>query len=70
VRFRNVDIARVAEAVRQLEVPHVDLFSALGEASLSDLVTEDGLHFMLDGHQRIAREIVQGWSVQGRNEQG
>jgi len=65
VRFRNEDIARVADAIRNLEAPHVDLFSALGEPPPPDLVTEDGLHFLRDGQKRIAREIVQGWSKQG-----
>lgn len=66
VRFRNEDIAHVAAAIRRLDVPHVDLFSALGEAPPPDLVTEDGLHFSRDGQKRIAREIVQGWSNQDR----
>jgi lysophospholipase L1-like esterase len=65
VRFRNEDIARVADAIRKLDAPHVDLFSAFGEAPPADLVTEDGLHFLRDGQKRIAREIVQGWSRLG-----
>lgn len=65
VRFRNEDIARVADAVRTLEAPHVDLFAAFGEAPPADLVTADGLHFLRDGQKRIAREIVQGWSELG-----
>jgi lysophospholipase L1-like esterase len=65
VRFRNEDIARVADAIRNLEAPHVDLFSVLGETLSADHVTEDGLHLRLDGQKRIAREIVQGWSTLG-----
>lgn len=62
VHFRNEDIARVAEAVRKLDAPHVDLFSALGETPPPELVTEDGIHFLLEGQKRIALEIVQRWS--------
>ena len=62
VRFRNEDIARVADAIRKLDAPHVDLFSALGETPPPALVTEDGLHFTREGHKRIAHEIVRGWS--------
>lgn len=65
VRFRNADIALVATAIRNLEAPHVDLFSAFGETPPPGLVTEDGLHFLRDGQKRIAREIVQGWSKLG-----
>ncbi|MFT3928599.1 MAG: GDSL-type esterase/lipase family protein [Myxococcales bacterium] len=67
VRFRNEDIARVADAVRKLDAPHVDLFAALGETPAPDLVTEDGLHFRLDGQKRIALEIVRGWSALARD---
>jgi acyl-CoA thioesterase-1 len=66
VRFRNADIARVAGAVRKLDAPHVDLFSALGETPPLDLFTEDGLHFLQDGQKRIALEIVRGWSTLAR----
>lgn len=61
VRFRNEDVARVADAIRALDAPHVDLFSALGAEP--DLYTEDGLHLVQEGHKRIARDIVQGWSA-------
>ena len=43
-----------------------DLFSALGETALPDLLTEDGLHFLLAGHKRIALEILRGWSALAR----
>ncbi len=66
VRFRNEDIARVADAVRKLDAPHVDLFAALGETPPPDLFTEDGLHFLLDGQKRLALEIVSGWSALAR----
>jgi len=59
VRFRNEDIARVAASIRALDAPHVDLFSAL-EAGL---VTDDGLHLSQAGQQKIALEIVRGWSA-------
>lgn len=59
VRFRNEDIARVAASIRALDAPHVDLFAAL-EAGL---VTDDGLHLSQAGQQKIALEIVRGWSA-------
>jgi lysophospholipase L1-like esterase len=65
VHFSNEDIARVADAVRKLDAPHVDLFAALGETPPPELVTEDGIHFLQDGHKRIALEIVRRWSALG-----
>jgi lysophospholipase L1-like esterase len=62
VRFRNQDIARVADAVRKLDAPHVDLFSALGDDLPPDFVMTDGLHFTLSGQKRIALEILRTWS--------
>lgn len=67
IRFSNEDIGRVADAIGKLEAPHVDLFSALGETPPPDLVTDDGLHFLLDGQKRIALEILQIWSNLARN---
>jgi lysophospholipase L1-like esterase len=63
VRFCNDDVARVADAVRKLDAPHIDLFSVLGDPPPADLVTDDGLHFTLAGQKRIALEIVRGWST-------
>ncbi len=63
VRFLNEDIARVAEAIRRLDAPNVDLFSVLGDKPSPELFTEDGLHFRLEGQKRIALEIVRGWSA-------
>lgn len=61
VHFRADDVARVAELIRALDTPHVDLFSLLREPS--EFLTDDGLHFTLSGQQRIALEIVRGWSA-------
>ncbi|MFZ6769893.1 SGNH/GDSL hydrolase family protein [Undibacterium sp. Di26W] len=61
IHFRNEDIARVADAVRQLDAAHVDLFSGLGDLP-PDIVTEDGLHFRLSGQKRITLEILRSWS--------
>jgi acyl-CoA thioesterase-1 len=62
VHFSNADIGRVADAVRKLDAPHVDLFSAFGETPPPDLVTDDGIHFLLEGQKRIALEILRTWS--------
>lgn len=64
VRFRNEDVARVAKAVRELGSPTIDLFSSLGAPPASELLMDDGLHFDLAGQQRIALEVVRGWSDQ------
>jgi lysophospholipase L1-like esterase len=67
VHFSNADIGRVAEAIRQLDVPHVDLFSAFGETPAPDLVMQDGIHFLQTGQKRIALEILRRWSALGRD---
>lgn len=64
VRFRNDDIARVAKELRELGNPTIDLFSALGVPPPSELLMDDGLHFTLAGHKRIALEVIRGWSNQ------
>ncbi len=64
VHFSNEDIARVANAIRELAAPQVDLFSVLGENP--DLITADGIHFLQDGQKRIALEIVRRWSALAR----
>lgn len=61
VRFRNQDIAQVATAMHGFSDPVVDLFQRLDASSLNDLLMEDGLHFTLAGHQRIAFEVVRSW---------
>lgn len=63
LRFRNEDVARVAEAVRTLDAPHVDLFSAFGDPPPPELFTSDGLHLTQAGQKRVALEIVRGWSA-------
>jgi hypothetical protein len=62
VRFRNEDIALVAQAVREIGGLTVDLFSILHASPPAELLMNDGLHFTLAGHKRIALEIVRGWS--------
>jgi lysophospholipase L1-like esterase len=62
VRFRNEDVARVANAVRELGGPTIDLFSSLGAPPPSELLMDDGLHFGLEGQKRIALEVLRGWS--------
>jgi lysophospholipase L1-like esterase len=60
VRYRNEDIARVAAAMHSLGSPVIDLFERL-DASLNELLMDDGLHFTQAGQQRIALEIVRSW---------
>lgn len=62
VRFRNEDIARVASALRAIDAPTVDLFSLLGTPPAPELLMDDGLHFTLAGQQRVALEVLRGWS--------
>ncbi|MFK2917418.1 SGNH/GDSL hydrolase family protein [Dyella koreensis] len=61
VSFRNEDIAQVATAMHGFGDPVVDLFQRIGASSLNELLMEDGLHFTLAGHQRVAFEIVRAW---------
>jgi len=62
VRFRNDDLARVAQIVREIDDPKIDLFARLGTPPPADLLTGDGLHFTLAGQKRLARELLEGWS--------
>ncbi|WP_342375546.1 SGNH/GDSL hydrolase family protein [Myxococcus stipitatus] len=62
VRFRNEDIARVAEVIAAFDEPVINLFESLGLSPSRELFMEDGLHFTLEGQKRIALEVVRGWS--------
>ena len=62
VRFRNEDLGRVAEIVRDGDGPVIDVFSTLGSPPPSDLLMDDGLHFTLAGQKRMALEVIRGWS--------
>lgn len=62
VRFRNEDLARVAQIVRDIDGPMIDLFSNLGTPPAADLLMGDGLHFTLAGQKRLALEVIKGWS--------
>jgi acyl-CoA thioesterase-1 len=64
VRFRNEDIARIAESLRRIGAPLVDLFTLLGAPPAPQLLMEDGLHLTLAGQKRVALEILRGWSKQ------
>jgi acyl-CoA thioesterase-1 len=62
VRFRNEDIAHVAEAMRGLGDPTVDLFSRLGAPPADEVLDGDGLHFTQAGQQRVTLEVLRAWS--------
>jgi acyl-CoA thioesterase-1 len=62
VRFRNDDIAAVAEAMRGFADPVVDLFERLDAASRGDVLMDDGLHLTKAGQQRIALEVLRSWA--------
>jgi lysophospholipase L1-like esterase len=62
VRFRHQDLARVAQIIRAGEGPVIDVFASLGHPPPSDLLMSDGLHFTLAGQQRLALEVIRGWS--------
>jgi lysophospholipase L1-like esterase len=62
VRFRNEDLARVANIVRDIGRPAIDVFSNLGTPPPADLLMGDGLHFTLAGQKRMALEVIKGWS--------
>lgn len=62
VHFRNEDVRRVAEAIRALEEPTVDLFAAFGASPPPELFTEDGLHLSLAGQRKVVLELMRTWS--------
>ena len=62
VRFRNADLARVANIVRDIDGLAIDVFSNLGTPPPADLLMGDGLHFTLAGQKRLALEVIRGWS--------
>lgn len=62
VRFRNEDLARVAEIVRNSDGAVIDVFSTLGTPPPADLLMGDGLHFTVAGQKRLALEVLKGWS--------
>jgi lysophospholipase L1-like esterase len=62
VRFRNEDLERVAQIVRDSDGPVIDAFSTLGSPPPSELLMGDGLHFTLAGQKRMALEVIRGWS--------
>jgi lysophospholipase L1-like esterase len=62
VRFRNEDLARVAQIVRDIDALAIDVFSNLGTPPPTDLLMGDGLHFTLAGQKRLALEVIKGWS--------
>jgi len=62
VRFRNEDLKRVAQIVRDSDGPVIDAFSTLGTPPPSELLMGDGLHFTLAGQTRMALEVIRGWS--------
>lgn len=62
VRFRNEDIARVAEVIAAFDEPAIELFARLGLPPPQDLLMEDGLHFTQEGQKRLALEVVRGWA--------
>lgn len=64
VRFRNEDVARIAESLRRIGAPLVDLFALFGTPPAPELLMEDGLHLTLAGQKRLALEILRGWSKQ------
>jgi lysophospholipase L1-like esterase len=63
VRFRNEDLERVAEIVRDSDGPVIDAFAALGSPPPVDLMVDDGLHLTLAGQKRMALEMIRGWSA-------
>jgi len=65
VRFRNEDLARVAQIVRDIDGAAIDVFSTLGTPPPADLLMGDGLHFTGAGQKRLALEVIKGWSNLG-----
>ncbi|MFO0660257.1 MAG: SGNH/GDSL hydrolase family protein [Polyangiaceae bacterium] len=62
VKFRNEDLARVAEIIASLHEKTINLFTGLGAPPSPELLIEDGLHFTLEGHKKIALEVLRGWA--------
>jgi len=64
VRFKNEDLARVAQVIRGIDGAVIDAFSALGTPPPAELLLGDGLHFTVAGQKRLALEVLKGWSNQ------
>lgn len=61
-RWLNEDLKTVAELMRHMEDPVIDLHTTFGCPVNPALLLEDGLHPSLTGHKHIAREVVQALS--------
>jgi lysophospholipase L1-like esterase len=62
VRFRNEDVARVAEIVRDGDEAAIDIFATLGTPPAANFLMGDGLHFTVAGQKRLALELIKDWS--------
>ncbi len=62
VRFRNQDLARVAEIVRGVDERAIDAFVKLGAPPSAELLLGDGLHLSLAGQKRLALTVLEGWA--------
>lgn len=58
VTWDNADIVALAEAMRDLPGPLVDLTKVIGTPADPDLQGPDGVHVSLAGHQAIVRALV------------
>lgn len=60
----NADIVALAEAMRDLPGPLVDLIKIFGVPADPDLQGPDGVHVSLAGHQAIVRALVRRLTVE------
>lgn len=59
LRWRNADLAAIADAMKGQPDPVVDLQSAFGNPARSNYLLDDGLHPSLDGQKAILRALIE-----------
>lgn len=68
IAWRDADVRRLGEAIRQESSDIVDLYTAFTEHGLTGIMQEDGVHPTEDGQELILRRLVAHLADITRNE--
>lgn len=63
VTWRADDVRAVAEVVRGMEGPVVDVAAEWGEPPPAEWLSDDGVHPSLAGQERLARAVLLAWGA-------